>query len=249
MMLALSATVCGGVFATEEVLKLSEVKDFSRPVEIVEADGEKVFESTPGRLMSTKSFEVDPQKTYLLKGSFRNLSQEQIRVYLGFVPLDSNGKEILDRHVNCAKGTETELAEAVKAGDTTIKLKNDWPKIGKNWQIAFNAKDDLSDLPNRDLSPLVDSANGNEVKLSGPLPKAYPAGTKIRAQFSDGTYIYTAAVYRMTSNQWQEFSGKIQDKGWRPGTTRAHILVLPLLSKDNRDAKVQFKDISVEIVD
>ena len=251
MMLALSATVCGGVFAAEAVLKLSNEGDFPKPANMVEVDGEKVFESIPRVVLSTKNFEVDLEKTYLLKGSFRNPSDEEINIYFGFAPIDSDGKIIYPQNVNCAKGTETELAEDVKAGDTVIKLKDGtgWAKTGKYWFVAFNAKDDLSDLPNRDLSTAVDSVSGNEVTLSKAISKAYPAGTKIRAQFAAGTYLYTAASRRKTSDQWQEFSGKISGKGWRPGTTKASILVYPYPSKDNRQSKLQFKDISVEIVD
>ena len=251
MMLVLSATVCGGVFAAEEMLKLSQEGDFTKSLDMVEVDGRKVFESVPKIIMSTKTFEVDLEKTYLLKGSFRNLSEEDISVYFGFVPLDSDGKTILPQYVTCVKGSEAELAEATKAGDTTVKLKDgtSWEKAKKYWLIAFNAEDDFSDLPNRDLSPKVDSVNDNEVTLSKPINKAYPAGTKVRAQHASSTYLYAAATNRKTNNQWQEFSGKIQGKEWRLGTAKARVLICPYPSKDNRQAKIQFKDISVEIVD
>jgi len=250
IMMALSVAVCYGSFATEDVLKLSKAGDFPKPVTVVEADGEKVFEVTPRANRSTKYFIVDMEKTYLLKGSFRNLSQEDVSVYFGFEPLDSNGNVISPQHVNCAKGTETELAEAVNIGDTSIKLKDGagWKKAKKHWFVAFNAKDDLSDLPNRDLSPNIDSASVNEVMLSRPIERTYPVGTQIRAQLSGNTFLYTAG-YRKTSNQWQEFSGKIQGKGWRLGTAKARILVYPRPNKNNLQAKIQFKDISVEILD
>lgn len=250
MMLALSATVCSGVFAAEEVLKLFDARDFPPPVALVEADGEKVFEVIPLAMKSTITFEVDREKTYLLKGSFRNLSQKDISVLFGFVPLDSDGEEILSEYVNCANGTDTELAEAVKFGDTTIKLKDGagWEKAVPLWVVAFNTKNDLSDLPNRDVSSPVKSVSDNKVTLSTPTPKAYPAGTKVRAQFSGATYLYTAGN-RKTSDQWQTFSGKINGEGWRAGTMKARVLIYPRPSGDNRQAKIQFKDISVEIVD
>lgn len=61
MLMALSATVCTGVFAAEEVLKLSSEGDF--PSKMVEADGEQVFETVPGILKSKQAFEVDTEKT------------------------------------------------------------------------------------------------------------------------------------------------------------------------------------------
>lgn len=255
VMLALSATVCGGIFAAEEVLKLSKEDDFPKLVNMVKMDGEMVFESAPRTIISTKSFKVDLEKTYLLKGSFRNLSKNGARLLFGFVPLDSAGKEILPQNVNCVKGTEAELAEATKIGDTEIKLKGGagWEGIGEYWVVAFNAQKDLSDLPNRDLSAIVDSVSGNgvtlTVTLSKPIKKAYPAGTKVRAQhYGGGTYLYSAARWSTISDQWQEFSGKIQGKGWRLGTTKANIFVQHR-NNDHHQAKIQFKDISVEMVD
>ncbi|MDD2479033.1 MAG: hypothetical protein PHS31_04000 [Victivallaceae bacterium] len=252
VMLSLSAIVCGGAFSAEEVLKISETEDFLEPVKIVEINEERFFEVNPGVFKSTKAFKIDRKKAYLLKGSFRKLSQEDIYIYFGFVPLDSSDQRISPQDINCAPETGTELAEEVKVGDTTVKLKNgaDWGKVNKRWfAVAFNVKDDFSDLPNRDLSPRIDSVSGNEITLSSPIKRAYPVGTKVREQFAGDSFLYTAALNRKLSSQWQEFSGEIQGEKWGAGAIKARILIYPLPSKDNRQEKIQFKDISVKSVD
>ncbi|MFA6998248.1 MAG: hypothetical protein WC198_03745 [Victivallaceae bacterium] len=246
MLMALSATVCTGVFAAEEVLKLSSEGDF--PSKMVEADGEQVFETVPGILKSKQAFEVDTEKTYILKGKFRNVSGKEVNLYFGFVPLDSKDGEILPQHVTRVAKSETELLEEVKPGDKIIKVKDGeaWAKATNIWVVAFNVEEDLSDLPNRQVSPSIVSVEGNEITLKTPIAKAYPAGTKVRAHKLGSVYLYTAASRHPLSDQWKEFSGKARGKSWRPGTAKAKILIYPHPSKDNRGAPIQFKDITVE---
>ncbi len=234
----------------ETVLSLNAPSDFLKPVTQVEIDGNNVFETTSVLLKSAKIFNVEPGKTYRLKGSFRDTSTASLKLYFGIIPLDADGREILPEHITIMPDTNTELAEDAKAGDVTVKLKEagTWRAFDRRWRIAFGAMSDGSDLPNREISPQLKTINSNEVTLVQALTKSYPAGTKIRAHRTGDTYIYNAANFIPLKPEWETFSGIIQDSDLRPGTKSARIVILSLPPQPNAGAKMQFKDIVLEEV-
>lgn len=122
------------------------------------------------------------------------------------------------RICECAeKGTDTELAAPARKGDTVVKVKDasQWDMLTPWGVIAFNAKDDCSDLPNRDVTQIAEKKiekKGDvwEVTLKKPVAKDYPAGTRVRQQRFGATYLYTAGPGKKAPADWQEFSGNVQ---------------------------------------
>jgi hypothetical protein len=168
--------------------------------------------------ISSEFIPVDAAKTYKLSGWFKSVDDKNINLYLGLVPFDENKKQIQCIEVNAISGTETELVEACKAGDTVLKIKD-----GKNWssaetvRIAFNvdASGECKDIPNRNIAipaivKIEQKENYWEVNLKKNCEKAYPAGTKVRLHMHGGNYIYPEYSVNFNSKEWQELLGVIK---------------------------------------
>ena len=97
------------------------------------------------RANTRQAIEIDPDGTY--KVSAKITANKAAQVLIGVIPVGKQGYEIFYRNSNGAlKNTLTELAEPLTKGSTTVVLKDN-PAWKAGW-IAFNAKEDMSDLPN-----------------------------------------------------------------------------------------------------
>ena len=154
----------------------------------------------------------------------------------------------------------TEVAEDAKKGDKAIKVKDasKWDTKGKYSSIAFNAKQDFSDLPNCDQLPTaVPNAQKDgevwEILLKKPLGKNIAAGTLVR-QHSDGAaFIYAGGLAKLT-DKWITRKGvisgiapvgNVSNKMWK-GTAKVRIVIL--LLPGNADSEVLFRNIKVEVI-
>ena len=263
---ALAVTAGTGMLFGAEVLKIEKASDLLENRNLTENAAEKSITAS-GRhaRVTSKPFPVDPAKKYKLSGKFRAAPGTTGEVfYFGFIPLDEKGRQIASEYVNVPKkGTDTELAAPARKGDTVVKVKDasTWNAATPWGFIAFNAKEDSSDLPNSDLLPIVEKKiekKGDvwEVTLKKPAAKDYPAGTKVRQHRSGATYLYTAAGNKPVSADWKEFSGKVvgfSENGtpsyrWWKGTKQAKILMI-LNYKTKSTGTTEFKDIVVETID
>lgn len=246
-----------------EVMKPAEPKDFVKNPALTSEDG---VLSANGKtaLYSLQTFPVDPAKKYKISGKFRaKPGSELTNFYFGFAPLDEKNAPIIPRMICFFPGTQTELFEPAKVGDAVLKVKDGskWNNKTKYSVVAFNAKDDLSDLPNREffdaIPGKVESKDGVwEIPLSAPLKKAYDKGTMIRQHTDSGTFIYTGAAYLKNTADWKTFSGEISGLAksgnpysqWWPGTKTARLVLLLNYAGKNTPA-TEFKDIVVETLD
>lgn len=261
--LAMLSVGCAFTLFSAEVLKTTDLNDFQKnPKLSVEKD---VFVCKgPASLFLAKAIPVDPAKKYKLSGKFRAKDGTSPSIlYFGYAPYDAKNTPIAPRMVCCFQGAFTELTEPAKVGDTVLKVKDasKWNNQAKFSVVAFNAKEDFSDLPNHDL---VDALQGKiennngvwQIALKAPLKKAYAEGTKIRHHMDSGTYIYNAGAGRKTSADWQTFSGIISGQAksgnpvnqWWAGTKNANVVLL-LNFGAKSDSATEFKDIVVETID
>ena len=157
-------------------------------------------------------------------------------------------------------GSGTKLAADVKAGDKVIRIANGekWKKSSSGY-VAFNAKEDYSDLPNRECVAnitKVEQTNGAwEVTLASPVKKDYPAGTGVR-EHADGGYLYAITAY--PKGEWTKVSGTLSgmpaigdctissQKTFWPCTAK----IRPILMVNWRVAgkKVQIRNVTLEQV-
>lgn len=209
-------------------------------------------------IYSTKYIPVEAGKTYTLTGTFKSLGEAPSKIYYGFICYDKNKKQISTLHSNVILGSSTTLAKACKKGDKTIVIKAN-KKWRKNYAVVFNAKDDFSDLPNREfafkITEIVSKDGNMELQLSKAVAKAYPADTKVRAHTSAyGYYIYTTISGKKIAKDWKTYSGtatlaKPGQTGWnflRPGTAFVRVVILPNHT-GKKDEKIAFKDLTLTV--
>lgn len=219
----------------------------------VAKDGSLEVKNKEFYVFSTKQYEIDPAATYVLSGKFRKLAENvKVPLYFGFALYDKNGKWIHGMEATPYPTTETVLTEAAKKGSRILKVKDasKWRK--QTPYIAFNVKSDLSDLPNRDISPAivhcVKKGDVWQITLRYGLKKDYPAGTKVRQQ-SGPPYRYICSG-RQLKTDWTTFkSGRI--KGFGTKHTQfwngAKYIKIVIFSNIGRNVSLAMKDVDFQI--
>ena len=213
---AIAASTAALVMAAGTSIIPAQVSDFQK----INGKGEltlnadKVFEiKGSANYRSAAALAIDPNKTYKLSGEFMANGKSPSVLYFGLITLNDKKQSIYSEQIFAVPGTETVLAEDAKVGDKEIKLKDCSKWKFKGGHVAFNVKDDLSDLPNKSLSPAIKSyvKSGDiyTITLSTPLRKAFSKGTAVRQHRAAGTYLYSAAASRKLTNQWKTFSAII----------------------------------------
>lgn len=131
------------------------------------------------------------------------------------------------------------------AKSLTVKDASKWKK-GKHDYVAFNAKNDMSDIPNFELAGKITKIEKTgdvyTISFARPLRKAYPAGTKVRQHRAGGTYIYTK--YGKTPKEWASWKGKkAQGKVLRKAT---YLRPMIMINARKKGSGAVFTDFIVE---
>ena len=171
---------------------------------------------------------------------------------------DKNKKCIHPKNSNAILGSETALVKDCNSGDNVIYIKTN-SKWRKNCHVAFNVKDDFSDLPNftvrRHVKKVDIDGDIMKLTLNNSLRKSYPAGTKIRAHKNTfGSKLYTAIQGAKMPAKWKLYKGTAQlaspgQAGWkylRPGTAYVKIILFANYAKKN-DEKLALSDLKMEV--
>lgn len=205
-------------------------------------------------IVSKKKFKIDPEKYYVTSVWVKAIGDEPSFGYLGVMPFDAKNKFIGPHNVTIVKGTFTELAAPCRETDTVVKIKDGakWKK-GNLFVIAFDAKEDESDLPNFNLTSFggidnIEKKDGTyELTLKKPVGKAYPAGTKIREQQYGNTYVYDK--YGAIPIEWTKWQGKPRKgSNFRPGTVFGQLILICNHNKA-KDKSMLFDDLTIEEID
>ena len=151
---------------------------------------------------------VDPAKTYKLSGFFKSADKDKKSKTMFCIRyLNSDKKEIGPFSVLPLADTATTLTADAKKGEKTLKIApREWKRNKVCfYAVAFNAKDDLSDIPNFDNSAIADISakeSFNEITLMAPLTQDYPAGTKVRMH----RYLDYMSIVNDVPAEWTEYS-------------------------------------------
>ncbi|MHB9138401.1 MAG: hypothetical protein ACYC4Q_03240 [Victivallaceae bacterium] len=254
------AMFAGNALLAEEAAPLSAAwGDFSgkalKNLTVAESEQAVILKGSD-TMLSKASFNIDPEKTYKISGSFKLAPDSKpSKFYFGIMPLNDKGQQIFPVYVNTIEGTETELAADCNLEDTVIKIKNgDKWKDGKFNLIAFNIDDSgkKADLPNTDISSMGIAKvekNGDafDVTLTAKCGKKYAAGTKIREHMSGGTFIYLGAANKDATPEWTESAKTFKKEDCWPGTCSAKIIILANYG-GKPDQAMMIKDIKLEEV-
>ncbi len=260
--LCLTAAVCTSMAFAADVFKLENLSEISKHANVSQQD--QVFTVRKNAtLLSNRTLILDPAKKYRLSGEFRCIQGKSPDVYLGYAPRDAKNRQIRPACVLSQKDSLTELAADAEAGGKVLKVRDasKWDTVFPYINVAFNAKEDFSDLPNFEVFPIKKNSIKKagdvwEITLETALRKAYPAGTKIRQQKDSATYIYNASAGPV-KQEWttrtgvlsgevlKEMNATVYNKLW-PGTKSVQVLVMFL--GGTPDSVVEFRNIKVEEV-
>jgi hypothetical protein len=202
---------------------------------------------------------VDPAKKYCLSGKFRlakPLAAKPGKLKFGIQTYDKNKRPILSEHTTVVNRTATTLVSDAEYGQRKVTVAN-----GKLWRImpnfshiAFGAKDDLSDLPNRSvvaITAIKQLPDGKaELTLKEVLREFHAAGSKVRLHHRLSAFLYGGALNKVLDTGFKEFSGVFTGEQhgvahniFRKGT--AFIQVVVMLEGAGI---LEFKDIKFEEV-
>ncbi len=230
-------------------------------------DGEGCFYGKKRNIwaFSPGFIEVDTAKEYRLSAWLKAVGKAKSTCYIGLAMYTGNKRSIQRPYVTVEKGTITELAAAVKAGDKVLKIKDcsKW-NVGKirSTQVAFSVNEDYSDLPNFNVSNLAvklrKKANIYELTLRSPVKRDYPAGTRIRQHYAGGGYQYCAASNKIAPSRWKKYSAVVRgiakygapDTQFWPGTRYVRIVVIiNYKAKKGSDTQTLFDEVSFSELD
>jgi hypothetical protein len=249
------AVMAVSLLGAGEVKNLT-LKDFE-PLAEVSAQGDVIVVKGKAQLMMSEVFPIDPAKTYVFSVSAHGVDGK----YGVFMPVimqfDANGKTISCGQVKTIGGTFTELVKPVSRGDKVLYVKD-----AKLWNkkrllcIAFNAKEDYSDLPSQRVSwnTITDITEENgvfKVSLASPIPFYAPVGG-VRLHENGPRWIYPLGGRHMGA-AWRTFTGKISGQArndyphnsWAPGAVTAKFGFQ--INWNKADAVTEIKDIKIEI--
>ena len=256
---AIIFSLCAMAFAaTAEDSNLLKNGDFSRGKTNWVTAGTVAEEGNAGvltlnakanRANSRQTFEVDPEATYKISAKI-SADNKFSQILIGIIPVSKNNYDMFYRNsAGAVKNTFTELAEDVVKGTNKIVLKDN-PAWKAGW-LAFNAKEDMSDLPNFQLLAFKDFERKDGkiiITLPKPYNRAYAAGTKVRLHMDGATYPYTSTIRKATKEP-QEFSGTIGKNAkvkFPAGTASFKVIVLLIPGKGAPNVTMQVRDMKIE---
>ena len=246
---ALALGTANAAVIEEVKVSAEDAKKFKSSPKIADVDGEKAFVSTVKgyKLYSLKKkIQIDPDKKYLVSVKVKQITDKPSYIWIGFVPYNAKGRRIgLEHGENNTKGSFTSLTADVAKGAKTITVKDasKWKK-GKYYYVAFDAKEDMSDIPNFNIAN-ISKIEDNTITLSKALSKAYPAGTMVRQHRSGGTYIYTKSG--KAPEKWTVWKGKpAQGAIFRKA---AYVFPMIMIRCNAKETGAAFIDFTVEDTD
>ena len=237
-----SAVLLGSALWGAEGLTAEKAADFTGSVkDIKDVGGGVVRISTknPAFRIYTKKLALDSEKKYKISIEYRKVpgSKAEGRFYFGPSNFDAQGREITCDTLFPVVGSETVLAAAVKPGDRVVKIKNGSKWQAKYGRIAFNVKNDLTDLPNFDLlrfSAIKKTGYMWELSLYAPATKAVPEGTPVRNHLDGASYRYILGNV-VPGDQWKKAEREIcgysrdnvpeKNTSWRTGGVSAALVI------------------------
>lgn len=255
--MAVLAAICMLTLSAEEIFRIGKPEDFSNPAGITRESDILVVKGAAS-LYSAETLKLDPTKKYKLSGEFRLRSGTPVQVRLGYLPLGQKNRGIYPLYVNVVPDTETEIAASARRGGKTITVKDasKWKNTNASCFIAFNAKDDYSDLPNHSVIKIEKNGirqNGEvwEITLAQPLKLNMAEGTKVRQHIDGATCIWNTGVATL-NDRWTVRSGLLSgilktgvsaNQLW-PGTRAVRVHIRLLGGKD--DSLVEIRNVKVE---
>ena len=247
------------VLVAAEVIDLTS-KDLWLPMKNVEFSEGKMVNDGRAMYRSKKLIAIDPAKKYTIKMTVSAPgAKRSSAVLFGMYPANAKGQLITARYLQSNPGTFTQVVETAEKGSTTIKVKDGskWSKSPSSALIAYDAKEDNSDIPCYKIigNQITKTEKVGDVwvlTLKKPLTRALAANSYIR-QHSDGGYFYFGnrqvgskpATVSTTVTGKSDYGHYNPAKGFHPGMTHAYLVILS--DWYNAKNKIEIKDATLTI--
>ena len=196
-------------------IALSEPEEFLNGEKLEMKEGALVLKKD--NIVSKKHVAFDSAKPGVFTFEYKLANgAKPVMFYAALDTRDAKNQKLSGSYIFGFKETETELAASTKKSDRVIKLKD-----GSRWQkpeyrrgvvvVAFNAKEDGSDLPNHRLRPVKNISPDGEVTLRSPVGAAYPAGTRVRLH-RDTCSFGIGSTYLRPTAEWKKCTIEIRPR-------------------------------------
>ncbi len=158
------------------------------PLLAVYSEPIRIEKSDVPRIMS-ENIPVDPAKNWEFTADIQGDS-DRLDIFL--YQYDQKERRIGPFHLNAVKGTETPLTIPAEQGGQSFIVADasKWDVPAQGNIVVFDAKADLSDLPNFQIeyyvSKVTRQENGFLVEMNRPLSRSYAAGTLVRLHQDGG---------------------------------------------------------------
>lgn len=212
---------------------------------------------------SPELIEVDPQAHYQLRAFIKEpegkLADEYrpLNVILMLRLYDNYEQEIPAYAVHALPGTMTILSKDANQGADTIFVTAD-PSMFQTGDtaIAFNAMEDLSDIPNTTTSVVADItyASGEaKIKLAAPLKESYAKGTNVRQHLAMNWPSISVKPSSGWTEQVLDIGGvmdpeQAQPGQFWPGTRYVRVVIAPVIKNKSGQTGPQAIDLLVDDV-
>lgn len=219
--LAAVMTVSASAFSAENLIKQEGAwKHTVVDADLSRQEGTRVFRISKNRawIWGPDRITIDPAKTYTISMDLKNADGKPVNPmnYIGIAMLDSKQRVLTRDFVRIVPGSfATVAADAPKgAQEVTVNGELDLAKeLRSVVGLILNAREDLSDLPNRNFAGQVLKtavADGKTVlTLKKPLARDLKAGEKVRCQYMASGYSYGILAGRIPGYDWKTYSCKV----------------------------------------
>jgi hypothetical protein len=207
---------------------------------------------------SKNYYKVDPKKKYCLSGKFKlqtPIPSKPGKLKFGIQTFDKYKRPILSEQTTTINNSTSTLLAAAEYGQRSVKIANNkkWILVPNFSYIAFNAKDDYSDVPNRSvvaIAAIEKKGNFTEIVLKEPLREFFPAKSQVRLHQRLASFLYGGALNKALTGEYVAFSGVFTGEQrsssnniFRQGTCFVQLIVML-----EGQGTLLFKDIKFEEV-
>lgn len=207
------ASIFLSVVLSAQVTELNNVTDWKGSGCFLK-DENLTFSNRWSYISSIPLIKINPAAQYIFEFEFKGPENpsKPLKITAYITSYDKDKKIIQSYNVLNFSGSEAKLSREVKIGDSELWLKNANKWVSRPWaSIAFNAKENYADLPNRDvinqnIKKMETVGNELKITLKEPMKKAYPADTCVRQHiWSSDVTVFTASV----SPKWTKKTGTV----------------------------------------
>lgn len=261
MTLATAAVLAAGTLAAADTPTFDKLSDWSKNRGLtISEDGVMTLKGRRIDIYS-KPFPVDPTKKYRFSMEIRRTPGAVAeRSFVGNWSVSASGLRMLPEQVMAAKGTESTLAADAKKGAKEVVIvrpagwKDNFFKL--YWGLVFDAKADLSDLPNTSYDRVMSAeADGDKLKLTlqKPLDRDHAAGTAVRCHGS-GNGMYGGWSNKPAPEEWTPVSWTVSGRAasgnpvtkWWANTEKG---VIRIIANYNQPSSLEVRNVKMEVLD